>query len=78
MPRPVTDPAQTPVVVLLTPREAEVLGLIAEGMTVAQVAVKLVVEQSTVRSHLKTAYKKLKVNSQAAAVAAAIRQELIS
>lgn len=53
----------------LTPREHEVLGLVAEGLTNAEIARRLWVAQSTVAKHLEQAYSKLGVHSRTAAVA---------
>jgi DNA-binding CsgD family transcriptional regulator len=53
----------------LTPREREVLGLVAEGCTNAEVARRLWVVESTVAKHLEQAYSKLGVHSRTAAVA---------
>jgi DNA-binding CsgD family transcriptional regulator len=53
----------------LTPREREVLGLVAEGCTNAEVARTLWVAESTVAKHLEQAYSKLGVHSRTAAVA---------
>jgi DNA-binding CsgD family transcriptional regulator len=53
----------------LTPREREVLGLVAEGLTNAQIARTLWVAESTVAKHLEQAYAKLGVHSRTAAVA---------
>jgi DNA-binding CsgD family transcriptional regulator len=53
----------------LTPREREVLRLVAEGLTNAQIARRLWVAQSTVAKHLEQAYFKLGVHSRTAAVA---------
>jgi predicted ATPase/DNA-binding CsgD family transcriptional regulator len=51
----------------LTPREIEVLGLVAVGMTNAQVAKELFVSPRTVETHLTSIYHKLGVSSRAAA-----------
>lgn len=53
----------------LTPREREVLRLVAQGLTNAEIARKLWVTQSTVAKHLEHAYPKLGVHSRTAAVA---------
>lgn len=51
----------------LTAREAEVLGLVATGLTSAQVAERLFLSPRTVNAHLRTIYSKLGVGSRAAA-----------
>jgi DNA-binding CsgD family transcriptional regulator len=53
----------------LTARERDVLALVAEGLTNAEIARKLWVSQSTVAKHLEQAYPKLGVHSRTAAVA---------
>jgi DNA-binding CsgD family transcriptional regulator len=63
--------------VRLTAREAEVLGLIARGCTYSQVAGRLGMSAHTVGSHVKNAYRKLKVHSAAAAVMRAIELRLL-
>lgn len=54
----------------LTPREREVLMLLYEGATIAEIAVLLRISPSTVRSQVKAIRQKLGVASQLAAVAA--------
>jgi predicted ATPase/DNA-binding CsgD family transcriptional regulator len=51
----------------LTARELEVLRLVAEGLTDAQVAERLVVSLRTVHAHLRSIYRKLDVRSRSAA-----------
>jgi DNA-binding CsgD family transcriptional regulator len=51
----------------LTAREVEVLRLVAEGLTDAQVAEQLFLSTRTVNQHLRTIYNKLGVSSRAAA-----------
>jgi DNA-binding CsgD family transcriptional regulator len=51
----------------LSEREAEVLRLVAQGLTNAQIAERLVLSPYTVNAHLRTIYGKLGVNTRAAA-----------
>jgi DNA-binding NarL/FixJ family response regulator len=51
----------------LTPREGEVLRLVARGMTSAQIADRLVVSTFTVNAHLRSIYGKIDVSSRSAA-----------
>jgi DNA-binding CsgD family transcriptional regulator len=53
----------------LTAREVEVLGLVAEGMTNAEIADRLVVSRRTVDHHVSSILTKLDVSSRAGAVA---------
>ena len=55
----------------LSERELGVLRLLAEGLTYAEIAQRLVVSLNTVRFHVKEIYDKLRVNRQAQAVARA-------
>ncbi|MGE3376570.1 MAG: response regulator transcription factor [Vicinamibacteria bacterium] len=64
-------------VVRLTPREADVIRLIAAGCTYVQVADSLGVSLHTVTSHVKNAYRKLGVRSGAAAVMRAVEMKLL-
>ena len=58
----------------LTAREVEVLRLVAQGMTDAQVAEHLVISPRTVNWHLTSIYSKLGVSSRSAATRYAIEQ----
>lgn len=63
---------------LLEPREIEVLRLAAGGMNNSELASRLNVSVSTVKSRLRSTFGKLKVDSRTAAVAAAINLGVIS
>jgi DNA-binding CsgD family transcriptional regulator len=58
---------------LLTPRECEILELLATGATNAAIARELVVGEATVKSHMKRIYRKLHVNTRAEALATFLR-----
>jgi predicted ATPase/DNA-binding CsgD family transcriptional regulator len=60
----------------LSSREVEVLGLVAEGLTNAQVAERLFVSPRTVHRHLNSVYRKLGVSSRTAATRFAIEHNL--
>ena len=61
----------------LTPREIDVLHLVANDCTCAEAAARLGVSSHTVVTHLKNAYRKLDVHSAAAAVMRVMQLGLI-
>jgi predicted ATPase/DNA-binding CsgD family transcriptional regulator len=61
----------------LTPREMEVLRLLAQGLTSAQIAERLVIGLVTVNSHVRSIYSKLGVTSRAAATRYALEHQLL-
>jgi DNA-binding NarL/FixJ family response regulator len=61
----------------LTSREREVLVLLADGLTTAELAARLFLSVETIRTHLRTAMRKLDADTRTQAVAVAIRQRLI-
>ncbi len=61
----------------LTSREIEILRLIAQGLTYAQVAERLVISTRTVDAHLRSIYNKLEVNSRHEATRYAVEHHLI-
>jgi len=72
----VVKPEQTPVSEL-TPREKEVLELVAQGLSTKQVADKLGIGTRTVESHRVNMLKKMKVNNTAELVRKAIELKIL-
>jgi LuxR family transcriptional regulator, maltose regulon positive regulatory protein len=61
----------------VTPREREVLGLLADGLTNQQIAERLVVSEHTVHRHVTNILRKLDLPSRTAAAAHAVRSGLL-
>lgn len=66
--------AQTPTADPLTPREVEVLQLIAQGLGNQEIADKLVISEPTVRSHVSNILSKLHLASRTQAALYALRE----
>ena len=62
---------------ILTPREREILKLLADGMSNADVAAKLFISQETVKSHVRHILAKLEADTRTHAVAIALRESII-
>lgn len=61
----------------LTQREREILSLLADGLGNKQIAARLGISPSTVKTHLEVVFDKLAVTSRAEAVAVAVRRGLL-
>jgi len=61
----------------LSPREAEVLGLITQGMSNHQIAEQLFIGEETVKSHVRSILRKLGVKDRTQAVSLALREGLV-
>jgi DNA-binding NarL/FixJ family response regulator len=62
---------------MLTAREREILQLLADGMSNADVAAKLFISQETVKSHVRHILAKLEADTRTHAVAIALRESII-
>ena len=62
---------------VLSPREQEILRMIADGGSAPEIARLLHLSPSTVKTHLQSLYEKLGVSDRAAAVAEAMRRGLL-
>ena len=77
------DPALMPALLskerenMLTAREREILQLLADGMSNADVAGKLYISQETVKSHVRHILSKLEADTRTHAVAIALRTAII-
>lgn len=62
----------------LSPREREIMDLLAQGLTGEQVAERLVLSSETVKTHIRNAMGKLEASTRVHAVAIALREGFIS
>src|SRR5206468_3630686 len=61
----------------LTPREVEVMNLIAHGMRNKEIAASLNIREDTVEAHLRNIFSKLQVNDRTAAMRVALQRGVI-
>jgi DNA-binding NarL/FixJ family response regulator len=71
-------PIAASVAARLTPREQEVLGLLAEGLEQDAIANRLVITPKTVAKHIERILSKLDVHSRAQAVVLALRDRSLN
>jgi DNA-binding NarL/FixJ family response regulator len=62
---------------LLTPREVEVLELLAKGMRNKEIGKALDIAEETVRAHIRSIFVKLQVHDRTAALAEALRRGIV-
>jgi len=62
----------------VSPREREVLALLAEGLSVAQISRRLFISESTTKTHISKLYEKLGAGNRAQALMAALRLGLVA
>ena len=75
--RPVSGTPRSAVLSALTPRETEVLRLVAEGMSNPEIARRLVVTEETVKTHVSRILAKLGLRDRTQAVVAAYETGLV-
>jgi DNA-binding NarL/FixJ family response regulator len=75
--RPVPEPLPSTALSALTPRETEVLRLVAEGLSNPEVARRLVVTEETVKTHVSRILAKLGLRDRTQAVVAAYESGLV-
>lgn len=61
----------------LTKREKEILALLVDGLSFAQISDKLYISFNTVVNHMRKVYEKMQVHTKSEVVAKAIREGLV-
>lgn len=77
-PRALTEQSPAPTDSGLTAREREVLQLVAEGASTAQLAARLYISPRTVKNHLASIYAKLEARDRTEALVQAARRGIVS
>jgi DNA-binding NarL/FixJ family response regulator len=75
---PIVDPSATKRLDVLTPREREVLELMARGLSNGEIAAQFVIEESTVKTHVRRILMKLRLRDRVQAVIFAYESGLTS
>ena len=73
----VTRTSASAAVEALTPRESEILGMLADGLANKEIAARLNISSHTVKSHVQSLFAKLRADTRAEAVAVGVRRGLI-
>jgi len=76
--RPPVEPVRLKPEPRLTPRQREILELIASGLSTAEVAKELTLSPETVRNHLRNVFRELRAHNRVEAIATAQRLGLLS
>lgn len=77
-PRPPSEPTGLAPQPRLTPRQREILELIASGLSTSEIASTLTLSTETVRNHVRSLLRELGVHSRPEAIAAARRLGLLA